>query len=688
MLFKLAASLGFGQDAVSLRAERHEWVQDAYWSGQGKVELRYGDITIRADTLFYDMINGTVEASGSIVLEQADAVIRADTLRYSIRDRTGALTRVDADFRSEYFFIGERLEKVGENRYRLFKGEFTACDMESPSWSFKIRRATLETEGYAYLGGTSLCVHRFPVFYIPYMVWPTKRERSAGLLAPRIGHSFKRGAYLGLAHFQPLGEAYDLTASADFFSEGALGGGLRFRYAPAEGVAGQAVGYYVRDIDGQGRWKGSLDHSQTGLPGGMVLDAHLEAISDIDFFKEFENVFDRNTNRQVYSYVSSTGGWGNHSLLLKLDRRETYSTSTDKILLQQYPKAELRFRPLNLFGTPLSFSYQARFNLFNVDKGGSYRGTYGRVDLYPTFAYSLSTLPWFSLTPQVGYRLTYYTKTLLPGQVLEGDPFLRRYLFIGAQALGPRFSRLFSVGGRKLKHLIEPTAQYTEYTLLADEPVPLSDENDSIFARRELRVALVNRVLMKTAGGSSEVLLFEVSQRLSLDDAMPLTRVTLGGRTETSPRGPLGLALRLNPSRALFMDARMGFNSITHEWETLTLLANTQVGRQRVNLSYTTTRPQSEGGVPSEFVRLTTGLNLGPRFQLSTGISYDVERRIPSQQEYVFTYLSQCWSGALEYRDFRSADNPTREFRIVITLKNVGSFLQYKGDLGGMGAAL
>lgn len=679
----LAAAVGFAQEAVSLKAERHEWVQDAYWSGQGAVELHYGDVTIKADSLFYDMINGMVEAQGEVLLEQKDTVVRAERLRYSVRERTGTLTRVDAEFQSEYFFIGERLEKVGENRYRLFNGEFTACDMDSPSWSFNIHRATVEAEGYAYLGGTSLRVHRFPVFYLPYMVWPTKRERSPGLLVPRFGHSFKRGLYLGLAHFQPLGEAYDLTVSADLFSKGALGGGLRFRYAPAQGVTGQASGYYVRDVDGEGRWKGSWDHAQKGLPGGMALTAHLEGISDIDFFKEFENVFDRNTNRQVYSHVSGIGGWGNHSLLLKLDRRETYTTSTDKLLLQQYPKAEVRFRPLNLFGTPLNFAYQARLNLFNVDKGGEYRGTYGRADLYPVFAYSLSTLPWLSFTPQAGYRLTYYTKTLLPGQVLEDDPFLRRYLFLGAQAAGPRFSKLFTLGGRTFKHLVEPTAQYTEYSLLADTTVPVADENDSISARREVRVALSNRVLMKTEGGSSEVFLFEIAQRVSLDDDQPLTRVTTGGITETSTRGPLDLSLRFNPSPAFFSDVRLGINAITDRWETLSFLSTLLVARQRVNLSYTATHPQSAGAASSQFVRLTTGLNFASMFQLNAGVSYDLERHFPSQQEYVLTYLSGCWSGALEYRDFRSAGNPTREYRIAVTLKNVGSFLQFKGDVGG-----
>ena len=115
----------------------------------------------------------------------------------------------------------------------------------------------------------------------------------------------------------------------------------------------------------------------------------------------------------------------------------------------------------------------------------------------------------------------------------------------------------------------------------------------------------------------------------------------------------------------------------------LTFLSSTTVARQRINLSFTATHPQSTGAMPTEFVRLITTLNLLNRVQLNAGVSYDLERNLPSQQEYVLTYLSGCWTGALEYRDFRSSTNPTREFRIAVTLKNVGSFLQFKSDLGG-----
>lgn len=646
------------------------------------MEIVYQDITLKADRVYYDLANATVQADGRVELIQKDTRLQAESMHFSLKEKTGTLIQARANFRNQYFFVGDKVEKVGENRYKLFDGEFTSCEGDSPSWSFRISRCTMETEGYAYLTGTSFRLHHVPVFYLPYMIWPTKRERSAGLLVPSFGHNYQRGSYLGLSYFQPFGDRYDATLHMDLFSKGHPGRSGRFRYAPSEGVRGEISGYSIIDHDGAHRWKGRWTHAQKTLPFGMALDAKLEGVSDVDFFKEFEDAFDRNTQRQLYSYISTTGTWGNLSLIFKADRRETFVSSTSKILLQQYPKMELRFRPLNLFDTPLSLSYQARLNLFHVDKGSNYRGTYWRADAFPTLAYSFSRLPWLSLSPEVGYRATYYSKTLAQNQGLVGESLWRTYLYAGAQVSGPRFSRLFTFGSTVLKHVIEPVLQYTELSHLSTGTIPVSDEYDTVMAQQQVRYSLVNRVLKKTKSGSAEAFILEVAQRMSLKEDQPLTRLTLEGKNLTSKKGPLEVDLRITPSTAFYVDTRLQFNAITDRWENLTLLTNFMAGGNTLNMSYTTTNPQTPGIQKSEFTRATVSFILWKKLKINGGLSYDLARSLPAQQEYVLTWLSGCYTAALEYRDFRSGTRMNREYRIVINLKNVGSFLNFRADMG------
>ena len=674
------------QDNVSLKAKKQQWVQDAFWTGDGDVEVVYQDVTLKADHVFYDLANAAVQADGHVDLMQKDTHLQAESIHFSLRDKTGTLLKAKANFHSQYFFVGEKIVMLGENRYKFFDGEFTSCEGNSPSWSFEINRCTFETEGYAYLTGTSFRLHHIPVFYVPYMIWPTKRDRNAGLLVPTFGHNYLRGSYLGLSYFQPFGDSYDATLHLDLFSKGHPGRSAQFRYAPGEGIRGEISGYSILDQDGTQRWKARWIHQQKNLPFGLTLDAKWEGVSDVNFFKEFEDAFDRNTQRQLYSYVNTTGSWGNYSFLLKADRRETFVSDTDKILLQQYPKVELRFRPLNLADTPLALSYQARFNLFNVDKGDAYKGSYVRGDVFPSLTYAFSHLPWLSITPEVGARATYYSKTLAPDQSLSQPARWRTYLLLGTQISGPSFSRLFTLGSSTLKHIIEPLIQFTDYAYLHTGNMPVFDEYDtdvtSTVQQEVVRYGLTNRVLKKTKSGSTEAFLLEVAQQMSLKDGQPLTRVTLDGKTLTSQKGPLEVDLRFTPSPVFYLDTRLQYNAITNHRDTLTVLSNFTSGAESLNLSYTSATPSGTGAFKSEFVRATAAVTLWQKLKLNAGTSYDLVSRVPAQQEYVLTWLSGCYSASVEYRDFRSGTLKNREYKFVLNLKNVGSLLQFRADMG------
>ena len=104
-----------------------------------------------------------------------------------------------------YTFSGREIEKLDETRYRVDSAVFTTCesDDDTPPWSFKIRKAMIEEGGYGKFHSTTLKVQGIPVFYLPYVVWPIKRERSPGLLMPGFGYSQLRGTYFGAAVLHP-----------------------------------------------------------------------------------------------------------------------------------------------------------------------------------------------------------------------------------------------------------------------------------------------------------------------------------------------------------------------------------------------------------------------------------------------------------------------------------------------------
>lgn len=666
-------------EEIFLKAKKQEWIKDFFWIGEGEVEVLYNDLKINADKLIYDFVNAQIEAEGNILFKSKDGEIKALKMFYNLKEKKGYFEGVNANFKGDYYFNAERIEKVGENSYKIFKGEFTSCSPEDPSWSFKIKKSKFKIEDYAYLYGTSFAVKNKSIFYLPFIIWPTKRERSAGFLIPKFGHSFQRGAYLGLSYFLPIRDSYDLTFGVDLFSEGYLGRNLRFRYTPLENMEGKFSAYFIKD-DNKNRWKINFDHKQKAF-GNFKLEAKIERLSDIDFLKEFEQMFDRNTNRQIYSHISLSGNYLNNSILIKTDRKEIYFTLKDKYIFEQYPKIEVRLRPFSIFSSNINFSYQFRLNNLRVDKGPFYKGEYLRGDFFPNISYSFSKLPFLNISPTMGYRYTYYSRSLNESGRFEEKGFMRKYFYLGGKAVGPSFSKIFNTKANTYKHKIEPILEYIELSHLKTKNPPLFDENDYIATQKQIKFSLINRVLKKTKSGGIEIFAFELSQRFSLIKEAPLTQIYENGILKKSQKGALDFNLRGNFSQNFSFTNQFSMNSINKKLQNFNLSLDFFSKGNKISFSYNFVNSFSQNLKDSEFLRLK--LNFFPFKFLSfaSGITYDIKNKFPSQQEYSIGFLGSCYSVNLEYRDFRSSYRVNREWRIIVNLKNVGSFIDVRGEI-------
>ncbi len=228
-------------------------------------------------------------------------------------------------------FPAATIEKLDETHYRVDKAVFTTCedDTKHPPWSFHLKKALVEVEGYGKFTSSTIKVQGVPVFYLPYMVWPIKKERSPGLLMPGFGYSDRLGAYIGLPVYFPLGRSWDTTFAFEYFSEWVL----RHRQRTPVGAGRRRR----RDLSismpsttnrtPEWEWRINGRHDQADV-FGFRLQAQLENLSDPDFWQDFDRTFEANTRRDVYSYLFLTQSWGPYSLNLSADHRRTFLTST------------------------------------------------------------------------------------------------------------------------------------------------------------------------------------------------------------------------------------------------------------------------------------------------------------------------------------------------------------------------
>src|SRR5438045_9684767 len=81
------------------------------------------------------------------------------------------------------YFTADRVEKISLDTIIIINGEVTACDEETPKWSFRARRARIKTGDRVRLVSPTFRVKKIPIVYLPYASLSLKhRDRSSGFL--------------------------------------------------------------------------------------------------------------------------------------------------------------------------------------------------------------------------------------------------------------------------------------------------------------------------------------------------------------------------------------------------------------------------------------------------------------------------------------------------------------------------
>ena len=674
-------------DKITLIAQEQVWEGDV-WRGVGEVRILYQDVTITCDALEYNRLTQDLVARGRVVVDQGPSRFAADEAHYNLDTKTGVFLDATAYIDPMYTFSGAQIEKLDETRYRVDRATFTTCtsDDDSPPWSFSFRRALLEEEGFGRFHSTALKVQGFPVFYLPYVVWPIKQERAPGLLMPTFGYSDRRGFNVGLPMYVPIGRSWDTTILADYYSNGYYGLGNEWRWAPRDDTSGRSLGYAIWDeADAEWQWRYNLVHNQGDFLGFRLV-VELEDLSDVDFFQEFDRTFEANTRRSLYSQAYLNRTFGPATLNIRADRRLTFLTSSD-VELMQLPEVELRVRSTSIGGSKLYWDLVSSVNYFDVDRGGNLVATYARGDIFPTLSYSLPSPLWLSVTPRVGGRATYYTKRYTENRLgFENEPISRTYLAGGVDIVGPSFSRIFNKPWgpySRFKHLIEPRIEYAYLgggsadTML----VPIFDEVDSTPLTNRVRLALANRLLARSKEGVSarELGTIELFQEYSFDE--PLNR---GDGVTQSQWGPLGMLFRLTPTAGTGFDAQLTYDTLFNNLQSSSLAASLTEPYGSARLTwYQSYAPQTGDRVSSQVRTILDFRKQDFPLQAGLHIAYDIEKQEFQQQQYRVFWQGSCWSISAEYRDLRLGFAPTREYRVIISLKGVGALPEIKGSLGG-----
>lgn len=428
--------------------------------GDGEARLQ-ADRMVRKDERF-------IEAEGNVLVVWGGNRISGTKMQYDLKEQRGhienAVGVVEPQTDAPLFFTAERAEKVGDDLVLLDRAVVTTCTQPVPYWSFSVSHAKVRLNHYAHLRNVRLRARRLPILYLPYLLWPVKPDRSAGLLFPEFGSTRDRGEIFGLAYFIPLGKSADVKLTGEHYTKAGTGGGMRVRWIPNERGTARFDGFFIDDkIFGATRHQATYEQVQT-FANGMRLVADLNEVSDFAYFTDYERELSLASSPQVLARLELTrnGRWT--SLNVRELRREQLFAGGESRVQQTLPEIELRGRNRRLGRSPLYLSFESS-GIAIEQFGAGPSSDYYRGDLFPTLTAPYSPLPWLDISPSISWRGTFYTQSRQAGTTTTVDESVARSLFRGGvELVGPKLYRIYGgeEGGKRprYKNVIEPHVGY------------------------------------------------------------------------------------------------------------------------------------------------------------------------------------------------------------------------------------
>ena len=453
---------------------------------EGDVTIEAGFGRIQADRITFRE-GHLVEADGNVLLVWGNNRVSGTSMIYDMgqkddpdeekRVARGVIQNAVGQVEPEFYFDAKEIETIGDDRVVLHHATVTTCTQPVPNWSFKVSKAKIKIEGYAHLFNLRPTIKKVPFFYLPYLLWPVKRERAPGLLFPETGATTGRGTFVSLPVFIPLGRSADLTLFPEYYTIGGWAGGAKLRVVPNRDGYAEAEAQYIADqVKQQGRYRVQLKQTQKFLNGfRMVSD--VDIVSDFDYFTDFVRNLTYASSPTILGRMSFTrsGPWT--SILVQEQYREQLFADGSTLLQTTLPEIEWRGRSLRLGKSPFYFTFTS--SLASIRQSSArLRASYLRGDFYPTLSAPFSPRPWLDITPNVTLRSTYWTEQQVPVGTVAGpanvvhEGLWRNLVSAGIDLRGPKLVRIFEtkpkpgkdgadpVPALKYKNTIEPSIAY------------------------------------------------------------------------------------------------------------------------------------------------------------------------------------------------------------------------------------
>jgi len=648
----LVLPVGHGQLCIEAEEIIYEEKVGLY-TAKGNVKAVWGKMTLTADELRFDSKKRDIVAVGNVEINDGEDSLKADRVAMNMDTQTGAVLDGEIHVSKDNTYLrSEKIEKTGENKYRLKEGTMTTCKCPSgkPSWELGSKYVKATIGEYAVARDFVFYVKGVPVFYLPYMVFPVKTEQESGLLRPRYIYSTRDGSEFFLPYYQAFAPWMDATITPEYFTRRGVGGSVEYRYRLTPEREGKAYFRYFNDfISGtaKDRYEGSLHHEDRwGKNSWGKIDIRL--LSDPKYPSDFGEAIEISSQQHTESRASiGTYRWPVNTIAEALYYQDISSslgmTTFTETTYQRLPRISLTSLQWKIPFTPLYFNADGTFDNFTSVQERSVQ----RIYLAPTLSMPKNLGDVVQVVPRAGMIVRGYVTdtTIWPRAIPRASILVSSKLF-----------RSFD----SLTHLIEPELGYLFIDATPDDSIPLIDKKDMIIKTREASASLNNFFVHRFTDGTIR----EVAElRLTgIHDDVPGTSNEWRGIGE----------IKIKPIPNFYWKI---IGEIGSEGETLTRVTNIfDIHDHRGNRAFVSYSYLS-GLMPINEINGGVSLNFFDRIKASYSAQYSFDEHYFLQMITGLDYISgcKCWDLAITWWHRPLTWHEDDRVMVLLTLTGLGT---------------
>jgi LPS-assembly protein len=711
------------------------------WEQVSRDHVRYtgqAEIEGEGTKFFADQIDvytdtNRLEATGNVVFAGPDGRISAERVEFDVRNGTGIFYQASGSMSlgpatdrapfggqdPDVLFYGERIEKMASRKYRITRGAFTTCVQPTPRWEVASGSVTLNLNEYAVARNMVLRVKGVPVMYLPVIYYPIQDdERATGFLLPTYGTSTLRGQAISNAFFWAIDRSQDATFFHDWFTRAGQGVGGEYRYVAAP----QSYGNFRMYRFGRNEQELTQSGTTTVLPAATSFELTGNAVHTfgtatrarlrLDYFSDLltqqlyqQNVYQATrTTRVIDGGLSST--LGPVALSGQYQRSESFSTATRSTVYGGTPRINSSLAPLRIGPAYMSLTSDYAYMPYReIEDGVVLRDrSLSRADVSPTVRVPLSRLTYLAVNSSATYRSTYYSKSLDDAQAIVPEAYLRQYLSLRSDVVGPVLTRIWDTPdsgfAERMKHVIEPAFSVDHATNIDQvQKTPLqTDVSDFVVSgATRFTYGLNNRLFYRgrtvdgVRGQTREFVTFTLQQTYYTNPQSSQYDTTAYGSATTArrprPLSPVAMAVRVTPTLGFDVTTRVEYDVYGNGLLLLTSGGGVNGTRGSASLNYSHRRLTSTSK-PDDYVSANSSTRLlEGRVTANYGLSWNIAQSYIVSQTASLSYFAQCCGVQAEFQQlnfpagYRLPND--RRFNFAFVLAGLGTFSNFFGAFGG-----